>query len=122
MSDERRRQLFARSHALVYTPSHEHFGIVPLEAMAAARPVIAVNNGGPRESVVHGVTGWLCEPTAEAFAEALAQVAAMAASGELQARGEAARAHVQQSFSLQAFGRQLEAYLLMAMGGRARTD
>ena len=60
MSDERRRDLLARSHALVYTPSNEHFGIVPLEAMAAGRPVIAVDSGGPRESVLHGRTGWLC--------------------------------------------------------------
>ena len=61
----------AQSHAVVYTPSNEHFGIVPLEAMAMARPVVAVNNGGPRESVLHGRTGWLCEPTPEAFGRKL---------------------------------------------------
>ena len=48
--------------------------------MATGRPVIAVNNGGPRESVVHGATGWLCEPTAEAFADAFAQAAIVSIS------------------------------------------
>ena len=39
------------------------FGIVPLEAMAAGRPVVAVALGGPCESIVHGESGWLCEQT-----------------------------------------------------------
>ncbi|KAK3344373.1 mannosyltransferase [Lasiosphaeria hispida] len=47
---------------LVYTPSHEHFGIVPLEAMLRGVPVLAANNGGPTETVVDGVTGWLRDP------------------------------------------------------------
>lgn len=47
---------------LVYTPSNEHFGIVPLEAMLAGVPVLAANTGGPTETVVEGVTGWLREP------------------------------------------------------------
>jgi alpha-1,3/alpha-1,6-mannosyltransferase len=61
-------------NALVYTPSNEHFGICPLEAMYMQRPVIAVNSGGPLESVVHGQTGFLCEPTPEAFADAMVQI------------------------------------------------
>ena len=44
---------------LVYTPSNEHFGIVPLEAMLAGVPVLAANSGGPLETVIDGETGWL---------------------------------------------------------------
>ena len=44
---------------LVYTPSNEHFGIVPLEAMLAGVPVLAANSGGPLETIIDGETGWL---------------------------------------------------------------
>lgn len=64
-TDAQKAYLLRACSAVVYTPSHEHFGIVPLEAMAAFRPVIAVNNGGPLESVKNGQTGFLCEPTAD---------------------------------------------------------
>lgn len=40
----------------------EAFGRVVLEAQAMGRPVIATNHGGARETVNHGVTGWLVEP------------------------------------------------------------
>lgn len=52
-----RALLLAACTAVVYTPTNEHFGIVPLEAMAHGRPVVACNSGGPRESIEHGATG-----------------------------------------------------------------
>jgi glycosyltransferase involved in cell wall biosynthesis len=64
-TDAEKRQLLKECTAVVYTPSHEHFGIVPLETMASVRPVIAVNNGGPLETVVNKETGFLCEPSAK---------------------------------------------------------
>lgn len=54
--------LLRSASLLVYTPSNEHFGIVPLEAMLAAVPVLAANNGGPTETVVEHTTGWLRDP------------------------------------------------------------
>ncbi|KAK3320741.1 mannosyltransferase [Cercophora scortea] len=54
--------LLARARLLVYTPANEHFGIVPLEAMLRGVPVLAANTGGPTETVVEGVTGWLRDP------------------------------------------------------------
>jgi len=44
-------ELYARCRALLF-PTLEDFGITPLEAMAAGRPVIAFGQGGARESVV----------------------------------------------------------------------
>lgn len=70
-SDRQRALLLAAATAVLYTPQREHFGIVPLEAMAAGRPVIACDSGGPRESVVDGRTGLLCEPSPAAFAHAM---------------------------------------------------
>ena len=44
-------RLYARCRALVFPPL-EDFGITPLEAMAAGRPVIALGQGGALETVV----------------------------------------------------------------------
>lgn len=111
VSDDERQRLLESCAAVVYTPSFEHFGIVPLEAMAAGRPVVAVGLGGPCESVVHGQTGWLCEPSAAAFADAFEELIGLQADGMLQGRGEAARAHVAANFGLPSFGAKLEAHL-----------
>jgi glycosyltransferase involved in cell wall biosynthesis len=49
--DEAVALLYARCRALLFPPL-EDFGITPLEAMAAGRPVIAFGQGGARETVV----------------------------------------------------------------------
>lgn len=107
-SDRQRALLLAACQAVVYTPQHEHFGIVPLEAMASGRPVIAVNNGGPTESVLSGRTGQLCEPTAAAFADAYAQLLDAKVAAKM---GAAARKHVVGTFSRAAFGDRLNEHV-----------
>jgi len=52
------RDHYSRCRALVF-PGIEDFGIVPVEAMASGRPVIAFDYGGVRETVIPGVTGLL---------------------------------------------------------------
>src|SRR3954453_17713541 len=58
VSDGRAAELLARSRALVVTATEE-FGIAAVEAQAAGRPVIALAEGGARETVLEGVTGTL---------------------------------------------------------------
>jgi len=72
VDDERMSQLYRSSTALVFTSPSEDFGIVPLEAMASGTPVIAVDGGGVRETVIDGRTGWLVPADPAAFAEAYA--------------------------------------------------
>ncbi len=50
------RDHYARCRALVF-PGEEDFGIVPVEAMASGRPVVAYGRGGATETVVEGRTG-----------------------------------------------------------------
>lgn len=70
-SDKLKAELLKTADVLIYTPTNEHFGIVPLEAMAAKKAVIACNSGGPRETVDSQVTGYLCEPSADKMAECM---------------------------------------------------
>jgi glycosyltransferase involved in cell wall biosynthesis len=73
-SDDRLTELYLSASALLFTPRNEDWGIVPLEAMAAGTPVISVDNGGPRESLVHDETGWLLPPDPVEFARLMATV------------------------------------------------
>lgn len=69
VSDSTRAHLLLTSLCTLYTPSREHFGIVPLEAMYAGSPVIARDSGGPRETVEEGETGWRCGEEGGEWAE-----------------------------------------------------
>jgi len=57
--------LYAKAQALVF-PQEEDFGIVPLEAMASGRPVIAYRGGGAVETVIEGKTGVFFNEQSEA--------------------------------------------------------
>lgn len=45
--------LLKQAELLLYTPGREHFGIVPVESMLYKTPVLAINFGGPLETVVN---------------------------------------------------------------------
>jgi glycosyltransferase involved in cell wall biosynthesis len=71
LPDEEIRTLY-RSAAATLLPGTEDFGIVPLESQACGTPVVALGDGGARETVVDGETGVLvAEPTVEAFTAGL---------------------------------------------------
>lgn len=106
-TDAERLALILRSRCVVYTPANEHFGLVPVEAMAAGRPVVAVNSGGPLETVRDGETGLLCEPEAQAFAAAMGRLIMDAETAKRM--GQAGRERAARCFSRVVFGDRLEA-------------
>jgi glycosyltransferase involved in cell wall biosynthesis len=70
-SNDEVRELYRRA-AVVILPGEEDFGIVPLEAQACGRPVVAYARGGALETVVSEETGLLVEEAAPAaFADAI---------------------------------------------------
>lgn len=95
-SDETLLDLYAGALAVVYPPFDEDFGYVTLEAFLARKPVITcVDSGGPNEFVRDGVNGFVCDPTPEALAGALGQLAgAPALAARLGEAGEAAAREV----------------------------
>lgn len=116
-SDAQRSALLAAAALVVYTPQHEHFGIVPIEAMAAGKPVLACRSGGPTESIADGETGLLCDPTPAAFAAALDRLLKSNAA-EAARMGKAARARVEAMFSRPAFGATLDGYVRSLAAGK----
>jgi glycosyltransferase involved in cell wall biosynthesis len=79
--------------------SPEPFGRVVVEAMAASRPVVATQAGGPAEIVVHGETGLLVPPAEpEALATAISK---LLCDSDLSRRfGEAGRERMEEKYSL----------------------
>jgi glycosyltransferase involved in cell wall biosynthesis len=62
--------------AVPFAPYAEDYGLIAVEAMQCARPVVTTNDsGGPCELVEDGVNGLVCDPTAPAMAAALQRLA-----------------------------------------------
>jgi len=110
VSDAERDALLDSCLCVLYTPTNEHFGIVPIEVGANKKPVIAVNSGGPLESILDGQTGFLCNPTKEKFAGAILRLLQNKQLSE--EMGIAAEKHIRAKFSLSAFSKQLEKILI----------
>ena len=71
VNDDELGQYYRGAKALIF-PQEEDFGIVPLEAMASGRPVIAYRGGGAKETIVENETGIFFETqTPEAIIEAV---------------------------------------------------
>ncbi len=77
VDDDQLVDLYADALAVVYPPFDEDFGYVTLEAFLARKPVVTCrDSGGPNEFVIDGVNGRSIEPSAEALAQAINDIAA----------------------------------------------
>jgi glycosyltransferase involved in cell wall biosynthesis len=92
ISDELLVELYNRAYLAVYSPIREPLGLVPLEAMACGTPVVAVSEGGIKETVLNGETGFLTPRDADQFARAIQK---LVTNPDLAASfGEQGRKHV----------------------------
>ncbi len=104
VNDAEKAHLMARCRAFIF-PGLEDFGIAPVEAMAAGRPVIAFAEGGALDSVVAGVTGlFFTEQTPDALADAVRRFQ------DVTWNPQAIRAHAER-FDERAFQNDLRAFV-----------
>ncbi|KAM1278701.1 hypothetical protein ACFX15_030308 [Malus domestica] len=102
-STAERNALLSQCLCVLYMPRDEHFGIVPLEAMAVHLPVIACNSGAPVETMKNGETGFLCDCNPREFSLAMAKL--------ITGLQMAQRRHVTKSFSTKIFRQHLNVFL-----------
>ncbi|MDE1851522.1 MAG: glycosyltransferase [Candidatus Micrarchaeota archaeon] len=99
------RSLYSTCSAVLFSAINEDFGFIPLEAMASGKPVISVNEGGPKETIVEGRTGFLVNSPKE-MAERMRFVAE---HKDLAARmGKDGRRRVEKEYSWSRFFEKLD--------------
>jgi glycosyltransferase involved in cell wall biosynthesis len=120
-SNEVIRELLCKCRALLF-PTHEDFGIVPVEAQACGAPVIALHRGGATETVLpadnsHPGSGvFFADPTVESLSTAIEWFETHSQQLDPQlARRQA------EKFSSTRFEQDILAYINRVMEGRART-
>jgi glycosyltransferase involved in cell wall biosynthesis len=102
--DEELGQLLARSRAFIF-PGLEDFGITPVQAMAAGRPVIAYAGGGALDYVLEGITGtFFQEQTVESLREAVGRF------DEAAFEPSTIRAHAER-FDVRVFKARMQAFI-----------
>jgi len=103
-----------RATAMVYAPRLEPFGLSPLEANACGVPVVAVAEGGVRETIIEGENGLLVESDPQAMAAALQRL--RATPDLARHMGRNARRFVEQRWSQHDACDRLETHLLKHAG------
>jgi glycosyltransferase involved in cell wall biosynthesis len=109
------RESLARCRALVF-PGEEDFGIVPVEAMASGRPVLAYGRGGAIDTVIPGVLGLTFE---HQTVEDLVAVVERFEREEVRFDPLALRRHAA-SFDVSVFKRRMRALVDNALAAHAR--
>jgi glycosyltransferase involved in cell wall biosynthesis len=90
--------VYAAADVFVCPSEFESYGLANLEAMACALPVVSTNRGGPAETIVDGLTGYLVDP--DDLPALAALVMRLLADEALRKRiGAASRNHIERNFS-----------------------
>lgn len=112
ISTDLKNALISKCDILLYTPTNEHFGIVPLEAMRMGKPVLADKSGGPLETIVDfsrdpsNYTGYTIEADITKWTNALEQVKGLT-NEELEKLAIRTKRRVDEKFSFVALRNKL---------------
>jgi len=110
LTDQELVNYYGSSDVVLYIPTNEPFGLVPLEAMASKKPVVASNSSGPTETVENNRTGLLVDPKdPKAVANAICKL--LEDKKLSRQMGEAGRKRVENSFTLRRSASRFETYL-----------
>jgi glycosyltransferase involved in cell wall biosynthesis len=105
---------------MVYAPRLEPFGLAPLEANACGLPVVAVAEGGLRETIIDGVNGFLVQHQPQMMADAIQR---LAHDKDLAAQlGKNGSRIVQEKWSVNAAVERLERQLTQAATAEASSN
>ncbi len=106
VDDKVLRGFYSRSTAVLFAAVNEDFGYVPLESMASSKPIISVDDGGPRETIIEDRTGFLVK-SSEEMAERMKFIVEHPKDAERM--GAEGRRHVEKRYSWNVFFRKFDA-------------
>jgi len=105
ISDKELLELYSNCSIFLYTPTGEHYGFGPVEAMASGKPVIASNIGGPSETVLDGETGFVLEENPKEWA---AKIERLMDDADLRKKmGKKGRKRVEDNYTWAAFQKNM---------------
>ncbi|MCL4391565.1 MAG: glycosyltransferase [Candidatus Parvarchaeota archaeon] len=74
LSEEELNRFYSGCYATLFLAINEDTGLTPLESLAYHKPVISVNEGGPKEFIKDGINGMLVNADEKNIADALKRI------------------------------------------------
>jgi len=102
------KNLYSNAFAVLFTSSYESFGLVPLEAMASSKPVIALDSGGIRETIINNKTGFIVK-SEEEMSKYMKYL--IENQNELETMGKEGRKLVEREYSWNNFFKKFDKYI-----------
>ena len=113
INDHELIKLYNKAKMVIYTPYLEPFGLIPIESMSCGTPVVAVKEGGVRETVVKNETGLLIDRDEHLFAHAVSKL--LTDADESHQMSKNAVSKVQNFWDIEHAGKRLLNHLNRAM-------